>query len=366
MGPMKEKILYWCMMVAGVISLFLYIGTRFLPMMNLILVEKMDLELQEFTKFGDLYYNNCIADFKEDLPEQIRRYRLSDENPEINDADLLTYGDSFFDISFQLTLPERLTDTMNNRVFSYITQDPYHSNPFCLLNDLEYKASPDPKIIIVESAERNIPNKYGIAFDESCNKLYVPYDNFASKLLHQYIFKDNDEQLFNLVLKRSYPTFEIFSWFTTLKFRWYGSISSLTPIYRTSPDPWLFYKNSVDNGPGSFYYQFTSGEIDTYADNIALLSENLKTNYNLELRFMVVPNKYSVYSGLINQDRYNGFIPALQQALAERGVKYVDLYSAFSNSSDILYYGTDTHWNKLGVDKALELTLRSIEWSDLD
>ena len=299
---MKEKILYWCMMVAGVIGLFLYIGTRYLPMMNLVLVEKMDLELQEFTKFGDLYYNNCIADFKEDMPEQIRRYRLSEKNPEINDADMLTYGDSFFDISFQKTLPERLTDTMNNRVFSYITQDPTQSNPFCLLNNLDYKGSSDPKVIIVESAERNIPIKYSEVYDENCDKLNVSNSNFASKLLHEYIFKDKDEQLFNLVLKRSYPTYRIFSWFSTLKFRWFGSISSLTPIYRTSPDPWLFYKNSVDNGPGSFYYQFTSSEIETYADNIAILSKKLKANYNLDLCFMAVPNKYSLYSGLVNQD----------------------------------------------------------------
>lgn len=359
---MKEKILYWSIMVAGIVSLFLYISTRYLPMMNLVLVEKMDLELQEFTKFGDLYYNNCISDFKQELPDQIRRYRLSEDNPTPDEADILSYGDSFFDISFQKTVPERLSDTMRNRVFSYITQDPTQSNPFCLLNGSGYNRTDEPKFIIVESAERNIPTKYGQPFNEECEELYVRNKNFSSKLLNEYLFKTNAEQLFNLILKRSYLSFGIYSQFSTLKFRWFETISSLTPAYSASyDDPWLFYQKSIDNGPGSFYDDFSTSEIETYADNLATLADKLKSIYNLEMVFMAVPNKYSLYSDKITDDPYNGFIPALQHALDRRSVRYIDLYSVFSSSSAVLYYGTDTHWNKLGVDLAVDLTLRAIE-----
>ena len=349
-------------MITGIFSLFIYLGTRFLPLMNMVLVEKMDVELQEFTKYGDLYYNNCIDNFKEDLPEQIRAYRLSDKNPDVNEAKVLTYGDSYFNVSFQKTLPERLTDTLNEGVFSYNTQDPTQSNPFCLLNELSYKKTDKPRIFILESAERNIPSKYDQPYDIHCEKVYVANNTLRTKLWNEYIFKSSAEQLFNLVLKRSYLSYWIYSKFATLKFNWFGTISSLTPIYKDSPDdPWLFYKKSVDNGPGSFNYEFTNEEIERYASNLATLAEDLKQTFNLEMIFMAVPNKYTLYYGKVSNEIYKGFIPALQEALDRKGVKYVDLYSNFTKASEVLYYGTDTHWNKLGVDRALELTLASMK-----
>ena len=47
--------------------------------------------------------------------------------------------------------------------------------------------------------------------------------------------------------------------------------------------------------------------------------------------------------------------------LDKRGITYVDLYSEYANSSDILYHGTDTHWNPKGVDIALKLVLEKIK-----
>lgn len=358
---MNEKLLYRIITFTGIICFFLYLSSRFLPLMNLILVEKMDIELQEFTKYGDLYYNNCISHFKQDLPDQLRRYRLSDKNPDMGDADLLTYGDSFFDVSFQKTLPERLTDAMDNQVFSYITQNPFQSNPFCLLNENGYQKTANSKIIIVETAERNIPTKFGTTYESDCKGRDLSSKNLIPEVVNEYLFKSNDELLFNLMLKKSYLSFGIYSFFSTLKFNWFGSISSMTPLYQVSPEPWLFYSNSIDNGPGSFYYDFTTGEIDSYADNIVSLSKELKDLYNLEMVFMAVPNKISLYSEVITNDQYNSFIPALQHALELRGVKYVDLYSSFISSTDTLYYGTDTHWNKKGVDMALELTLSTLQ-----
>ena len=86
---MKEKILRHSITLAGILCFFIYLSSRFLPLMNFMMVEKMDVELQEFTKYGDLYYNNCISLFKGNFPKQIRRYRLSDKNPPLNKADIL-------------------------------------------------------------------------------------------------------------------------------------------------------------------------------------------------------------------------------------------------------------------------------------
>ena len=169
-----------------------------------------------------------------------------------------------------------------------------------------------------------------------------------------------DEQLFNLMLKRSWISHSLYSLFSTWKFDLFGTISSMTPKYTLEPEPWLFYANSIDDGPGTFYYDFTGEEIETYARNIAHLAAELKRVYNLEMVFMVIPNKYTLYHQLVTQDSYNGFIPELQEALDRVGVRYIDLYDPFRESDQFLYYGTDTHWNKAGVDLALELTLSAL------
>ncbi len=117
----------------------------------------------------------------------------------------------------------------------------------------------------------------------------------------------------------------------------------------------------MDNGPGSFNYDFTSDEIESYASNLAKLADNLKQTFNLEMIFMAVPNKYTLYSGKVNNDLTRDLYPLFRRLSIEKEVKYVDLYSSFSTANEVLYYGTDTHWNKPGVDIALDLTLRHWE-----
>ncbi len=356
----KEKIIKWIIYITGIACLYIFLASRFLTLMNFILTEKMDLELLEFTKYGDLYYNNCINYYKEDMPVQMRRFRLSEKNSSVNDADILTYGDSFFDVSFQTTLPERISDTTDTKVFCYMTQDPTQANPFSILNEKGFTKRVIPKVIIVESVERNIPTKFSKPYEIECSDSIKP-NNFYDRLMNNYIFKSSDEQLFDLMLKRSYLTSYIYATISTLKFDLFGDISSHTPVYRVEPSPWLFYSKSLDSVPGGFYYKHNQGEISNYADNIALLANNLKSVYNLEMIFMAVPNKYSLYNKFVNNDEYNNFIPILQNELEKRNVHYIDLYSKFASSKENLYYGTDTHWNKKGVDLALKLTLAAID-----
>ena len=64
---------------------------------------------------------------------------------------------------------------------------------------------------------------------------------------------------------------------------------------------------------------------------------------------------------MVNNDSYNDFIPKLQDELRKHNIQFIDLYNEFVSSKVILYYGTDTHWNRKGVDLALKLTLDKIE-----
>jgi hypothetical protein len=355
---MMEKNLRRLIYIVGGICLFAFFAIRSFPLINFALSDKMDEETHDFNTYGDLFYTNCINHFKQDFPVQVRKYRLSEKNPDVNEADILTFGDSFFDFSFQTTFPERLSDTLNQKVFSFVTQDASQSNPFCVLNQGSYEKNSSPKYAIFESIERNIPYKFSQPYDIGCVK------NTPRKILyneiHDFIFEKNSEKLYALLLKRGYFVNHIYSFFVTLRFDLFGYISPTTNKYKMGKDPWLFYSLEYSKDQGGFYYQYTDQEIKTYAENILLLSQGFKTKYNIDLIFMPVPNKYTIYHTMINNDRYNEFLPRLYSELDLRGIHYINLYEEYKNSPDTLYYGTDTHWNKKGVDKALNLIMEKM------
>ncbi len=67
---MKEKNLRIIIYVLGAICLYAILAVRIFPLMNFALSEKMDVETHDFNKYGDLYYYNCISEFKQDFPNR--------------------------------------------------------------------------------------------------------------------------------------------------------------------------------------------------------------------------------------------------------------------------------------------------------
>ncbi|MBN2481876.1 MAG: hypothetical protein JXB19_09060 [Bacteroidales bacterium] len=358
---MEEKYLRIIIYITGFVALYTFLAIRIFPLMNAVLNEKMDQETQDFNKFGDLYYFSCISEFQEEFPSKVRKYRYSEDNPDISSADILTYGDSFFDIIFTKSIPERLSDTLNSEVYSYVTQNPTHSNPFCLLNISEYPPVSNQKYFIYETVERNIPAKFSNEFDPNCT---VINETTFSKIYNQLlniIFRTNSENLYEVILKQSYLTHRTYSYIATLKFKLFGYISPLTSKYKTGNKPWLFYDKEYDSDPGSFYYNYSDDEIDMFANNIGKLRDELLNRYNLKLVFFPIPNKYTLYHRFINNDPYNEFLPRLYKELDSRQIQYVDVYHEFKNNKDTLYYGTDTHWNSKGIDIALSLLIENMD-----
>jgi hypothetical protein len=239
-----------------------------------------------------------------------------------------------------------------------VTQDPSQANPFCILKQASYQKNATPKFAIFETIERNLPYKFSYPYDVGCARNMRKKNLYYQ--LHDFIFKRNSEKLYALLLKRGYVVNRIYSFFVTLRFDLFRYISPTTNKYKLGKDPWLFYSLEYSKDQGGFYYQYTDQEVKTYADNILSLSQGLKTNFNIDLIFMPVPNKYTIYHTMINNDRYNEFLPRLYKELTTRGVHYINLYDEFKNSPDTLYYGTDTHWNKKGLDKALNLVLEKM------
>jgi hypothetical protein len=352
----KEKIIEIIIYITGLIGLYGFIAIRFPAMTNLLLKEKVIPEYWENVKYGELYYFNYIKHFREyNLPKAGPKYRHTPKHPKLEDADIIVFGDSFFDFARMKTFPEKLSDSLNKKVF-YARYD-YPLRHFAENGFQNHKA----RVLIYESAERYIPTRFF-----KPHEINPPGDN-RSKIrktaaqIRDKIFLPDDEVRYDLFLTRSYLTYDIYSLIATFKFDAFGYIPSTTPKYSLKEkDPWLFYVEEVNDKETSFYYQFSQEQIDTYCDNIADLANKLKKLYKLDMIFMAIPSKYTIYHKFLNNDAYNNFLPSLYKGLEKRGIKIVKLYEDYVNSEEVLYYGTDTHWNEKGLNIALLKTIDNI------
>ncbi len=354
---MSEKALKWIIYIAGILCLYAFLSIRFRPMFNLVVKEKVIPEYWENTKYGELYYFSFIKYFREKgLPHHTEKYRNSDRHPTIHDADILSFGDSFFDFTRYVTFPEQIGNAMHKKVY-YERDD----NPLASLYVNHYKKGPQ-KVLIFESAERYIPIRF-----RKQHLIKPDLDNRSTirknaATVRDWLFLEDTEAKYTMLMNRSYLTTDLYSSISTLKFDVFDYMTALTPKYTLDYDqPWLFYYEQLNDEPSSFYYQHPQEEIDFYCDNIKDLSDKLDSVYNIKMVFMPIPSKYTIYHDLINNDPYNNFLPRLYAGLEKRGVPVIKLFEAFENAEEIIYLGTDTHWNQKGMDIALEKTLNIIE-----
>ena len=104
--------------------------------------------------------------------------------------------------------------------------------------------------------------------------------------------------------------------------------------------------------------------LDAMAEMIAWLSQELDAQFNIELVYLIMPNKYSIYGKDIDPDYvYDGFIPAVQERLAAWGIPYIDAYGAYQayrskDDGQLLYYHSDTHFTPFGKQVVLNEILR--------
>ncbi len=353
---MNSTLLKYLIFISGIICLYAFIAVRVLPMFNLVLVENRDPDYFEFTSYGELYYFGQISHFKEDLPWPEYKFRLSDKNASLDEAEIIAFGDSFFDFNRQKTVADRLQDRLNQRVHAANAWFP-----------LEYLAENNyqkgiEKTFIFEIVERNIPFRFDNTHEIPSIKKHQSESKLKEKFtgIKDKIFLENSEELYNKLLKESYLTNKTYSAIATTKFDLFGYISSQTPVYNIDKFdyPCLFYYLTVNDNNTSFYSDHTDDQISRYCDNLVDLAEKLKTKYNLNLVFLPIPNKYTMlYKEINSDDVYDEFLPRLYTEMSKRNISYVNIYDDFIRSEKQLYYGTDTHWTKNGVDIAIERLL---------
>ena len=113
-------------------------------------------------------------------------------------------------------------------------------------------------------------------------------------------------------------------------------------------DGWLFYAETLADYTGSD--PMTDRELFAAANNLALMAEFTQST-GRDFLFVSAPNKSTIYSQ---------YMPAMEKApqqdiyklfalLDDMNVPYVDLYSAFIQEGEQVYFKHDSHWNSKGA-----------------
>lgn len=344
---LKDKILKVIIYITGFFALYIFIILRLNNTPGYLLDKEFSKKANLF-EYGDLYLLNLVDNFNIATPPNSPSYIKSSKQPDINNADILTFGDSFFGGGARgKSFPERLSDTLKKKVFFMDS-----SEPLTILENMNY-VKKERKILIFEIAERRIAEVFSKKHSvQSKNKQFI-------LSIAETIYPFNIEQKYTFLLQRSFLTHYIYNKLSTFKFNEFGYITYITPVYKLDP-PWIFYYQEVNDKKTSFYYKFSDNEINDICDNISDLTKQLNDKYNIEFIFLPIPNKYTIYHTVINNDEYNNLLPRIYTGLKNRNVKVCEVYNTFLESKLELYFPTDTHWNGDGVNLTLYELLKII------
>ena len=116
---------------------------------------------------------------------------------------------------------------------------------------------------------------------------------------------------------------------------------------------WLYYAPTLGNYCGTD--SLSDGELADIANNLALMQEYCES---LGCRFLFVsaPNKNTLYPDFMPGYRAaeTHDIHRLFPLLEASGVSYANLYSAFAQQPETLYFAHDSHWNSRGAALAAD------------
>jgi SGNH hydrolase-like domain, acetyltransferase AlgX len=307
-------------------------------------------------KYGDLYRLCGVKRFKPaaPLPHGIEERDSLDENVALESQPVILVGDSFsFFDSGKQPFHMQLSHALGKPVFSIFNlhHEALHRNFFQLLKSQQQTDLP-PRFLVYEIVEREIASKFRspLTGKETVStkgpRLWVK--------LARNLFSETESR-HQTLLKHSFITAPWVGVWNTVVFEIFRQMPPETPMYSLNP-PFLFYKDEVD----CFRTNHSDALVKELAENIARFDDELKQRYNCILVFLPIPNKITVYSQLARGQKYDEFLPRLRAALKNRGICTVDVFSRFKQSSTLLYWPSDTHWNDAGIKLAVEQTIT--EW----
>lgn len=309
-------------------AIFILVGAKFKNIGHKFLVS----DKANNVHYGDLYNLSGLNDFK--LPIPILDFTSTTT---LEEAEVITLGDSFFQAKFETkNVPDLLADNLDKKVFD---SHEILGNPLVYLAKHNYQKS-RPKIVIVETVER-----YAVKRMASYNEK-ISSDNksdFKQKI-NDIAFKIFDQSNLNYFFKYNIFINPLKLWLRNLEFKTLGITNHNISRYSIDP-PMLFYFEEVEFNTN----KHLDKNLDKYAQNVKNLKDTLKNKYNLDMIYVIIPNKYTIYSHLDKNGSYNDFIPKIQSELNKQGIDYVDLYSLYNqytktDNAKLLYYPNETHF----------------------
>lgn len=119
----------------------------------------------------------------------------------------------------------------------------------------------------------------------------------------------------------------------------------------------LFYREEI----GFAQMSKSDENVRKLAENISILDKELKKKYDLNLIYIAIPDKLTIYPEYYDYIwEYDDYLPRLQVELDRLDVEYVDVYSLFldhknEHPNEMLYYLSDTHYTAVGKMLMVEL-----------
>ena len=315
--------------------------------------------------YGDLYDLSKVIMFRSKIPDEFPWSDL-ETFEEVKNSDIILFGDSFIAFNDEL-LGYRLkheTGRSTSVTVYRVLKSQGGNNPLVMLSELQY-APKEKSFLVWEKVERLIareipemtsaPKEDIVSGEEAREEETSLLQNIDKHIEAIYLHTDKIEYTF----LNFRGTRWLVSCLSTLRFLLFHELPDLTPKYSLNPDM-LFSYAEVD----AHSLEFSDEDIIVMADVIMEIRETVKREYNIELIFLPIPDKYTIYGDLAGAGPYNNLIPRLETELERRGVPCVNIlpdYTAFREKNDIndlIYYPGDTHWNPTGVNIAAEAVLR--------
>lgn len=118
-------------------------------------------------------------------------------------------------------------------------------------------------------------------------------------------------------------------------------------------DGWLYFDSTLDDYTG--LNGMTDKELSAAAHNLELMAEYCREQ-GKDFVFIIAPNKNSLYPqfmpdyGVVSSEH-----DARKLLSRLENTPVIDLFTAFGNETEILYFKTDSHWNSKGAALAADL-----------
>ena len=325
-------------------SAFVLVGGKFKPVGRYFL----NSEISDSVSGGDLYTLCLVETYRDSIP-LIREERAGTAQA----STLLLMGDSFMACNLASdVLANQLADSTGIGVFEIpeLAASNFQMNPLPYFQQAGLPKG-ERRILILETVERNVLD-FAL-----CYQTFSAAERFRTlKDLRRKIFFNDDVDYF---FRENRFFFPVYKGILNARFHIWGEINAQIGRHALDP-PMLFFADAVNFNlrPKS------AAELDAMAEMIAWLSQELDAQFNIELVYLIMPNKYSIYGKDIDPDYvYDGFIPAVQERLAARGIPYIDAYGAYQayrskDDGQLLYYHSDTHFTPFGKQVVLNEILR--------